>query len=260
MIAKSKTSSQVRGTPFNQGDGFTLGAQVQAKLAGDVGGCHSTCWDADAPADAGDREITNQFTKSGYPLGIMVNAKGQRFADEGEDLRNYTYAKLGRIINDQPGGVAWQIYDSKTIPLLRVEEYADDIVRKTHGATLEELSQALTSDGLEDPQKFLKTMNKFNAAVAEDRRQATKRKFNPAVKDGLSAFGLDPPKSNWAQTISDGPFLAVKVACGITFTFYGLKIDPKTAAVVNTDDKLVEGLHCVGEMVSLRKLSFGYDS
>jgi hypothetical protein len=69
---------KVRGTPHNTGDGLALTEQVGAKMVGDFGGCHSTAWDANAPDDAGSRELTNQFTKSGYPLGIMVNIAGQR--------------------------------------------------------------------------------------------------------------------------------------------------------------------------------------
>ena len=48
-------------------------------------------------------------------LGIMLNANGVRFLDEGADIRNYTYAKYGRIILEQPGQSAWQIFDSKVV-------------------------------------------------------------------------------------------------------------------------------------------------
>ena len=60
----------VRGTPYNTGDGFAMTEQI-AKTVGNWSGCHSTAWDAGAPKDEGDPVLTNQFTKSGYPLGIM---------------------------------------------------------------------------------------------------------------------------------------------------------------------------------------------
>jgi succinate dehydrogenase/fumarate reductase flavoprotein subunit len=240
---------QVRGTPFNVGDGFKLARMVHAQETGERGGCHSTCWDAHAPDDAGDRNLTNQFTKSGYPLGIMVNSQGKRFVDEGEDYRNYTYAKFGRLINEQPEGVAWQIWDSKVMPLLRVEEYADDVVRRLQASSLEELIGILAKDGVQDPEQLKKTIVDFNNGVSSHRAKSHGLKFDPAVKDNLSTEGITPPKTNWAQTLDKPPYLAVKVACGITFTFYGLKIDPKTAAVVDKEQRPIPGLFCAGEMV-----------
>jgi tricarballylate dehydrogenase len=39
----------------------------------------------------------------------MVNNTGERFVDEGVDLRNFTYAKFDREILQQPGSFAFQI-------------------------------------------------------------------------------------------------------------------------------------------------------
>lgn len=46
----------------------------------------------------------------------MLNSLGERFVDEGEDFRNYTYAKFGKRILEQPGGYAFQVWDSKVTP------------------------------------------------------------------------------------------------------------------------------------------------
>ena len=43
----------------------------------------------------------------------MINANGKRFVDEGADFRNYTYAKYGRVVLEQPGMIAWQVFDQK---------------------------------------------------------------------------------------------------------------------------------------------------
>ena len=43
----------------------------------------------------------------------MLNRLGQRFVDEGEDQNLFTYAKFGGTILNQPGAVAWQIFDAK---------------------------------------------------------------------------------------------------------------------------------------------------
>jgi tricarballylate dehydrogenase len=72
--------------------------------------------------------------------------------------------------------------------------------------------------------------------------------FNPNVKDGRSTKGLDPPKSNWANTISEPPFEAYMVTCGITFTFGGLRVDP-TAHVIDVYGQPIPGLYAAGELV-----------
>ncbi|KAF7422643.1 hypothetical protein PC9H_010799 [Pleurotus ostreatus] len=250
--------AKVRGTPYNTGDGFTLVKPLDAKLTGDWSGCHSTCWDAHAPPDSGNRILTNQFTKSGYPLGVMLNSKGLRFVDEGEDFRNYTYAKFGRAILEQPGGWAFQIWDSKGVKYLREEEYGEGIVRRITGETLEQLAERLVEEGLEDPSSFMQTMTQYNNASTQP--NATQR-WNPAIKDGVSTQSspltrLALPKSNWALPIDEPPYTAVKVGCGITFTFGGLAIDADTAQVLSnrvgeSDSRSIpiKGLFCTGEMV-----------
>jgi len=227
-----------------------MARSVGAKTVGDWEGCHSTAWDANASADGGEREMTNQYTKSGYPLGIMVNKEGLRFVDEGEDFRNYTYAKFGRAILKQPGGYAFQIWDAKMLEHLRKEEYADEVVKKAWGDSIEELAGILSQSdwGLEDARQLVQTIHDFNEAA---NLKNSVHEWNPAVKDRLSAeIGLQIPKSNWALPIDKAPFMAVKVACGITFTFGGLAIDPMTAGVLSAvTDKIIPGLFCTGEMV-----------
>ncbi|KIJ17719.1 succinate dehydrogenase [Paxillus involutus ATCC 200175] len=247
------TLARVRGTPYNTGDGFKMAKAMGAKLVGDWRGCHSTCWDANAPADTGDRELSNQFTKSGYPLGIMVNVKGERFVDEGQDFRNYTYAKYGRQILLQEEGCAFQVWDADMMRYLRKEEYGDGVVEKITGTTIEELGDKLVAKGLQDKRCFLRTISEYNTAVHRHQAEHTDLKWDPAVKDSLSTqsstMSLAVPKSNWAVPIAKSPFLAVKVTCGITFTFGGLAISPETAAVLSESGEPIHGLFCTGEMV-----------
>ncbi|CZT24873.1 related to succinate dehydrogenase/fumarate reductase, flavoprotein subunit [Ramularia collo-cygni] len=247
--------AHTRGTPYNTGELLTAAIDMGAKTIGDFSptGCHSVAWDADSPRDGGDRENTNEYTKSGYPLGVMLNADGQRFVDEGIDLRNYTYAKFGRAILEQPNGIAFQVWDRDGQGWLRNEEYRDEIVRKFQTDSLEELAKQLTDDGLKDPAAFVKTIEEFNQAVEAHRSENPDVKLNPAIKDGLttqsSKVELALAKSNWAVPIRAPPFLAVKVTTGITFTFGGLAINPETAAVVRADGSEVSGLYAAGEIV-----------
>lgn len=247
--------AHTRGSPYNTGDLLVQATAIGAKRVGDFSqtGCHSVAWDADSPKGGGDRDKTNEFTKSGYPLGLMINTDGRRFVDEGVDLRNYTYAKFGRAILEQPDGIAFQIWDKNGAQWLRVEEYRDEIVRKITAESLDELARKLASDGLKHPDEFVKTIQEYNNAVVAHRTEHPEATLDPAIKDGLSTQSsskkLELAKSNWALPIQERPFLAVKVTTGITFTFGGLAINPDNAAVVREDGSEIEGLYCAGEMV-----------
>ena len=72
----------------------------------------------------------------------MVNADGVRFCDEGADFRNYTYAKYGRVILNQPHQFAWQIFDQQVVHLQR-DEYRIRQVTKVTADTIEELADKM---------------------------------------------------------------------------------------------------------------------
>lgn len=247
--------AHVRGTPYNTGEVLEIAMRdVAAKQAGNWSGCHATAWDANSPQNTGDRVISNEFTKSGYPLGITLNTQGERFFDEGSDLRNYTYAKFGKAILGQPGGTAFQIWDSEGVPWLRDEEYRDEIVEKIHGATLEELAENCAKAGLENPGRFVEEVKEYNKAVELFQKENSGKKWDPAVKDGMSTQSsqkkLKIPKSNWALPLTKSPYVAVRVRCGVTFTFGGLAADYKTSGVISTlTQRPVPGVFCCGEML-----------
>jgi tricarballylate dehydrogenase len=230
--------AKVRGTRFNTGDGIRMALEIGASSYGNWSGCHAVAWERNAP-EFGDLAVGDNFQKHSYPFGIMVNAHGKRFVDEGADFRNYTYAKYGRVVLEQPEQFAWQIFDMKVQHLLR-DEYRIRQVTKVSANTLEELANKL--EGV-DKTSFLKEIEIYNKAVRTDIR------FNPNIKDGRCTGGLEIPKSNWANTIDKPPFEAYQVTCGITFTFGGLRIRPDTAQVLDTDLVLIPGLYAAGELV-----------
>jgi tricarballylate dehydrogenase len=97
----------VRGSQFNTGDGIKMALDIGAMPWGHWSGCHSVAWDLNAPA-FGDLTVGHGFNKHSYFLGIMVNANGERFVDEGSNLRNLTYAQKGREVLAQPSQFAWR--------------------------------------------------------------------------------------------------------------------------------------------------------
>jgi tricarballylate dehydrogenase len=229
--------AKVRGTRFNMGDGIRMALDIGAMPYGNWSGAHSVGWDRNAP-EFGDLAVGDNFQKHSYPFGIIVNAKGERFVDEGADFRNYTYVKYGRAVLEQPGHFAWQVFDAKVAHLLR-DEYRIKQVTKISADTLEQLAARLDDV---DPRGFLREVAAFNAAVRTD------IPFNPNVKDGRAAEGLRVAKSNWANRLDTPPFEAYAVTCGITFTFGGLRIGTD-GRVLDAAGEPIAGLYAAGELV-----------
>jgi tricarballylate dehydrogenase len=227
--------ARVRGTRHNTGDGIRMALEAGAQPFGNWSGCHAVAWDAGAPP-FGDRRVGDMFQKHSYPLGIVVNVRGERFLDEGADFRNYTYARYGREILRQPQRLAFQIFDQKVVALLR-EEYRIREVTKAEAGSIEELARQLDID----PEGLARTVRAFNDAVQPG-------EFNPAVLDGKRTRGLVPPKSNWALRLDAPPFVGYAVTCGITFTFGGLRVTTG-AEVLDTEDRVIPGLYAAGELV-----------
>jgi len=229
--------AKVRGSRFNTGGGIKIALDAGAMPYGNWSGCHAVGWDRNAP-DFGDLAVGDGFQKHSYPFGIMINANGERFVDEGADFRNYTYAKYGSEVLKQPGQFAWQIFDSQVAHLLR-DEYRIREVTKVTAENLEDLVGKL--DGVNSSRARM-TVDAYNAAVS------TEIDFNPNIKDGRGTVGLSVPKSNWANRIDQPPFSAYAVTCGITFTFGGLRVDNQ-AHVLDMEQAPIAGLYAAGELV-----------
>ena len=226
---------RVRGTRYNTGDGINAALAIGAQPFGGWSTCHAVQWDISAPP-FGDRVVLDNYQKHSYPIGIVVNLDGERFLDEGADMRNYTYAKYGREVMKQPKRAAVQIFDAKTIANVR-DEYRIKQVTKAEANTIEELAEALEID----VEGLKKTIAEFNAACQPG-------DYNPSILDGVGTKGIKPPKSNWALPIDTPPYSGFVVTCGITFTFGGLKINSQ-GNVLDLVDKPIPGLFAAGELV-----------
>ena len=235
-------SARVRGTPHNTGDGLEMAFKLGAQKYGCYKGCHAT------PMDLHMKEFGNlnlphkerkHYRKICYFLGVMINAEGKRFVDEGKDFRNYTYAQFGRDILMQPDQLAWQIFDSKVDHLLYSEYHFEDS-SFVQADTLLSLVEKL--NGVRDKATAYSTLKEFNNHIDENVL------FDPTIKDGKSTRNITIPKSNWAQKIDTPPFKAYPVTGGITFTYGGLKID-NSARVLRKDNTPISGLYACGELV-----------
>ncbi len=226
----------VRGTAFNTGEGLTLALKAGAVRYGQWDGCHAHTTDYHAPKTGDFNKPGDIYKKSSYPLGLIVNVKGERFVDEGADFRNYTYAKYGKETLKQPEQKAFQLFDSQVSANLRKEYHLPEATCYKAGS-VEELAEKMGVC----PESLVNTIRAYNQAVQPG-------PYNPAIKDGKCTKGVCPPKSNWALTFEKAPFYAFPVTCGITFTFGGIHASPESE-ILGGDERPIAGLFAAGEMV-----------
>jgi tricarballylate dehydrogenase len=137
----------------------------------------------------------------------------------------------------QPGALAYQIYDQKTIPLLGTRyEFSTPI----EANTIDELAQKISIE----PAVLNHTIREFNKAARKD------IPFDATKLDGKCTEGIMPKKSNWSNPIDQPPYWAFSITGGVTFTFGGLQIN-ESAQVLNTSGNPIRGLYASGDIVGL---------
>lgn len=223
----------VRGTRHNTGGPMEAALRHGAAVHGDLATCHSISVDAGAPAVPSSGGPTAARLSRGFRYGVVVNAYGERFFDEGEDLWTRIYSKMGRAILRQPGAVAFHIFDAK------VAEKARDAMPDVEPMVADTLDIVADRTGIESA-ALQRTMSDFNAAVGD-------RPLDFDRLDGRGTVGIMPPKSNWALAIDTPPYVVYPAVCGITFTHGGLRIDSH-ARVLRTNGSAIRGLYAAGEI------------
>jgi len=227
----------IRGTPYNRGRVLKNLLDLGVASVGDATQCHAVALDARAPKFDGG--ITTRLDS--VPYSIVVNRDAERFYDEGEDVWPKRYAIWGRLIAQQPGQVAYSICDSRAVKLFMPSVYP-----AIQADTLGELAERL---GL-DPLKLRATVARYNHAVRPGR-------FDNTRLDGCATEGLEPPKTNWAQTIETPPFVGYPLRPGITFTYLGVRVTEQ-AQVLMEDGKPAANLFASGEIMAGNILGRGY--
>jgi tricarballylate dehydrogenase len=215
---------KVRGSGYNTGEAIEAAIDAGANAVGQWSGAHMAIIDANAPDTGGGANRVD-----GYQYGVILNADGRRFVDEGENARAHTYAKFGRKIFQQPGHVAYILLDAKTHDLVRATGPSEPHVAES----LPELCAAIDVD----TEVALETLVAFNEACDPG-------EFDPHTLDGNDA-DCRPPKSNWALALDEPPFYAYAVTGGITFGFGGVEITTD-AAVIDDRGEPIPGFFAAG--------------
>jgi tricarballylate dehydrogenase len=227
----------VRGTPYNTGVPLKRMLEAGAQSIGDPRECHAIAVDARAPKFDGG--IVTRLDC--IPFGIAVNAHGQRFYDEGEDVWPKRYAIWGKLIARQPGQIAYAIVDAKT-----ANKFMPSVFPPIAANTITELAAKLTLP----PAALEATVENFNSAV----RPGTLR-LNTI--DDRRTEGLSPNKTHWAQPLDTPPYWGYPLRPGITFTYLGLKVDACTRVLL-ADDQPASNIFAAGEVMAGNILVRGY--
>jgi tricarballylate dehydrogenase len=227
----------VRGTPYNTGRVLRLMLDAGARPIGDPRACHAIAVDARAPKYDGGI-VTRLDSVS---LGIVVNNRGERFYDEGEDFWPKRYAIWGGLVASQPDQIAFSIVDQQA-----VGGFLPSVFPAIVGQSMAELAARL---GL-PPDRLEATVDAFNRAVRPG-------SFDPAALDDCRTEGLPIEKTHWARPIVRPPFLGYPLRPGITFTYLGLSVDER-ARVLLADDTPARNVLAAGEIMAGNILRKGY--
>ena len=226
----------IRGTPYNKGVVLKNMLDQGASSVGDPTQCHAVAIDGRAPQYDGG--IVTRLDC--VPFSVVVNNKGERFYDEGEDVWPKRYAIWGRLVAAQPDQIAYSIIDNDAIPLFMPSVYPP-----VSANSLEELARLLDLP----VNDTVNTIEQYNAACHTG-------EFHATTLDGLCTSGITPAKSNWARPIRKPPFHGYLLKPGVTFTYLGLKVD-KNAKVQNANGAY-ENVWAAGELMAGSILGQGY--
>jgi tricarballylate dehydrogenase len=227
----------VRGTPYNTGAVLKLMLDAGAQPVGDPTQFHCVAVDARAPKFDGGI-VTRLDSVS---LGIVVNARAERFHDEGEDFWPKRYAIWGRLVAQQPSQIAYSLVDAKAIG-----HFMPSMFPPKAAQSIPELARLLELP----PDALVRTVDAFNRAVILGA-------FDHAVLDDCRTDGLTPNKTHWARPLDTPPFWGYPLRPGITFTYLGLKVDER-ARVLMANGEPASNVFAAGEIMAGNILGQGY--
>ena len=219
------------GVKYNRGAGIRMAMDIGAGTAGQFDGMHAEA--VDSRTDRADAVIY------AHPYGILVNAEGKRFIDEGRDTMDATFELIAYEIWRNQNQTAFYIGDRHVHDHPQLLSMFDTDQPPIEADTIEELAMQL---GIE-PEDLAATVAEFNAAVGPG-------EFDPNRLDGKATSGIVPPKSNWAFPIDRAPFFAYPLTAAITFTYGGIKTDT-SARVLTGNGAPIPGLYAAGEIAGL---------
>lgn len=221
-----------KGGYFNKGEGIEMALAAGAGSSGEFGSYHAE------PVDP--RSGVSEPSVFIFPYGILVNKEGQRFTDEAPGTVDAYYERVTRRIYEQREGIAYVILDQRinNVPNYRLALRTDQPAIEAD--TIEALAEKLSIPAA----VLAETVNQYNGACGNG------DSYDPLKADGVATQGLNPPKSNWALPIDQGPYMAYPIISANVFTFGGLKVNT-AGQVLDTDGNVMPNLYAAGETVGM---------
>jgi len=227
----------IRGTPYNKGKVLKRLLELGVESISDAKEGHMVAIDARSPKFDGGI-VTRLDCVS---LGIVMNTKGERFYDEGEDFWPKRYAIWGRLVAGQPDQIGYCFIDSKAMG-----KFMPSVFPPSQANTIEELAKMV---GLPVDQAVA-TIKAYNDAVQPGT-------FNHDILDDCKTSGLKPAKTHWALKIDQPPFYAYGLRPGLTFTYLGLMVNER-AMVLMKGGQRSKNIFAAGEIMAGNILGKGY--
>src|SRR5918993_3497029 len=219
----------VRAHPRSTGDGFLAALERGARASAGLDEFYGRNLPA-PPAEVSPEQFVEVSQLYGRHA-IAVNARGERYADEGAD---WSETALTRATAHQPGLYAYYVLDATGLRARVRERTVGDMVetaRATGGTVVEATSLQDLADGLGE------------LGVLRDALFRTLESYNAAVASGTE---MSPPRTGPAGPLREPPFVAVKVAPYITHTVGGLVVDARCRVLRQVDAGPIPGLYAAG--------------
>ena len=219
----------VRAHPRSTGDGFLAALERGARASAGLDEFYGRNLPA-PPAEVSPEQFVEVSQLYGRHA-VAVNARGERYADEGAD---WSETALTRATVRQPGLYAWYVLDAAGLEGRVRERKARDMVETARSvggtvleaSSLEGLADELGERGVPRDTVFL-TLEGYNAAIA-------------------SGAETSPPRTGPPTPLHLPPFVAVKVAPYITHTVGGLAVDSGCRVLREVDAEPIPGLYAAG--------------
>ena len=227
----------VRGSPYNTGEILAELLDLGVMPVADAQGFHAVAVDGRAPRYDGG--IVTRLDS--VPFGIVVNSRGERFYDEGEDFWPKRYAIWGGLIARQEDQTAYSIVDHAALA-----NFLPSVFPPVVAPTMPELADAL---GLPRG-ALIASIDSYNRSVRPGH-------FDPKALDTCTTDGLQPPKSHWALPIAVPPFYGYPLRPGVTFTYHGVAVDER-AHLRMKDGSICPNAFAAGEIMAGNILRKGY--
>jgi tricarballylate dehydrogenase len=227
----------VRGTPYNKGKVLKSLLDLGMESISDAKEGHMVAIDGRSPKFDGGI-VTRLDCVS---LGIVVNNKGVRFYDEGEDFWPKRYAIWGRLVAEQPDQVGYSFIDSKAM-----------------GKFMPTLFAPYKSDTIGDLAKQLKLpVEEVEATIKAYNDAVQPGTFNHDILDDCKTTVLKPAKSHWALKIDKPPYYAYPLRPGLTFTYLGLMVNDRAMVLMKGGGR-TKNIFAAGEIMVGNILGMGY--